>query len=61
MGLPFRGSQFTGVDASVLPQQQSARVVDDAIKAEFPPSETSPVYVAIAPAENQDKITLHIA
>jgi uncharacterized membrane protein YdfJ with MMPL/SSD domain len=49
MGLPFLRIAFTGVDASVLPEQQSARVVDDAIKAEFPPSETSPVYVAIAP------------
>ena len=49
MGLPFLRIEFTGVDASVLPEQQSARVVDDAIKAEFPPSETSPVYVAIAP------------
>ncbi len=49
MGLPFLRIEFTGVDASVLPEQQSARVVDDAIKAEFPPSEASPVYVAIAP------------
>jgi RND superfamily putative drug exporter len=49
MGLPFLRIEFTGVDASVLPKDQSARVVDDAIKAEFPPSETSPVYVAVAP------------
>lgn len=49
LGLPFLRIEFTGVDASVLPKQQSARVVDDAIKREFPPSETSPVYVAVDP------------
>jgi RND superfamily putative drug exporter len=49
MGLPFLRIDFTGVDASVLPRDQSARIVDDAIKAEFPPSETSPVYVAVEP------------
>ena len=30
----------------MLPKDQSARIVDDAIKTEFPPNETSPVYVA---------------
>ena len=56
MGLPFLRIEFTGVDASVLPSQQSARVVDDAIKAEFPPSETSPVYVAIAPGTPEAQV-----
>ena len=37
LGLPFTGIRFTGVDASVLPRTQSARVVDDALKTEFPP------------------------
>ncbi|HYH88930.1 MAG TPA: efflux RND transporter permease subunit, partial [Solirubrobacteraceae bacterium] len=46
LGLPFLGVKFTGVDASVLPRDQSARVVDDAIEQEFPPSRTSPIYVA---------------
>jgi uncharacterized membrane protein YdfJ with MMPL/SSD domain len=49
LGAPFLGIRFTGVDASVLPQDRTARIVDDAIKADFPPSETSPVYVAAAP------------
>ena len=46
MGLPFLRIDFTGVDASVLPQERSARVVDDALEAEFPPGRTTPVYVA---------------
>ena len=45
MGLPFLRVVFTGVDASVLPHEQSARVVDDAIHTEFPPGPTSPMLV----------------
>ena len=46
MGLPFLGIKFTGVDAGVLPRDQSARVVNDALQTEFPPNRTSPVYIA---------------
>jgi uncharacterized membrane protein YdfJ with MMPL/SSD domain len=46
IGLPFTGIRFTGVDASVLPTSKSARVVDDALETEFPPSRASAVYVA---------------
>ena len=46
LGLPFTGIRFTGVDASVLPKDKSARVVDDALRTEFPPTEASPVFVA---------------
>ena len=51
MGLPFLRIEFTGVDASVLPQDRSARVVDDVLEREFPPGRTSPIYVA---AESED-------
>ncbi len=51
MGLPFTRIEFTGVDATVLPPEQSARAVDDALQAEFPPSETAPVYVVLARGE----------
>ena len=54
MGLPFLRIDFTGVDASVLPQERSARVVDDALEAEFPPGRTTPVYVA-ARAGDEDE------
>jgi len=47
LGLPFLRIEFTGVDASVLPHERSARVVDDALRSEFPPSESSPVYVSV--------------
>jgi RND superfamily putative drug exporter len=46
LGIPFLGVKFTGVDASVLPSDRSARVVDDAIERDFPPSRTSPIYIA---------------
>jgi RND superfamily putative drug exporter len=44
-GLPFLGIQFTGVDAGLLPETASARVVDDALKTEFDADRTSPAYV----------------
>ena len=45
MGLPFLRIHFTGVDASVLPTERPARVVDDVLTREFPPGPTSPVTV----------------
>jgi RND superfamily putative drug exporter len=48
MGIPFLGIKFTDVDASVLPRDHSARVVDDAIKKEFPSDVTSPIGVVVA-------------
>jgi uncharacterized membrane protein YdfJ with MMPL/SSD domain len=47
LGLPFAHIRWTGVDAGVLPRERSARVVDDALRADFPPSESTPVYVAV--------------
>jgi RND superfamily putative drug exporter len=47
LGLPFFSVKFTGVDASVLPETASARQVDDVLRAEFPPSNTSPIYIAV--------------
>jgi RND superfamily putative drug exporter len=51
MGLPFLRIEFTGVDASVLPQERSARVVDDALRTEFPPGPTSPATVVAGVGE----------
>jgi putative drug exporter of the RND superfamily len=45
MGLPFLRIDFTGVDARVLPTDRSARVVQDALDAEFPPGRSAPIYV----------------
>jgi uncharacterized membrane protein YdfJ with MMPL/SSD domain len=46
LGLPFLGIKFISIDASVLPDSASARQVDVALKRDFPPGRTSPVYVA---------------
>jgi RND superfamily putative drug exporter len=51
LGLPFLRIEFTGVDASVLPPERSARAVDDAIRADFPPGPTSPVLVVAGAGE----------
>jgi len=51
LGLPFLRVEFTGVDASVLPQSASARQVSDALAFEFPSDRTSPIYLVVeAPA-----------
>ena len=60
LGLPFLRIEFTGVDASVLPTERSARVVDDALSTEFPPNRTSPVYVAVrAPADREADVAAY--
>jgi RND superfamily putative drug exporter len=57
LGLPFLRIAFTGVDAGVLPREQSARVVDDALRNDFPPSESSPVYAFVrAPRDAQSRV-----
>jgi RND superfamily putative drug exporter len=48
VGIPFLGIKFTGVDASVLPKDLSARQVSDALGTRFPPSRTSPIYLAVS-------------
>ncbi len=54
LGSPFAGIRFTGVDANVLPPEQSARMVSDALGSKFPPNRTSPVFVAAqAPASGR--------
>jgi uncharacterized membrane protein YdfJ with MMPL/SSD domain len=44
-GLPFLGIKFTGADASILPKDQPARIVDDALKSDFPPGGSDPTIV----------------
>jgi uncharacterized membrane protein YdfJ with MMPL/SSD domain len=54
VGIPFLGVNFTGVDSRVLPTDLSVRSVDDALRSEFPPDDTSPVVVAArAPASER--------
>jgi RND superfamily putative drug exporter len=57
LGLPFTQIRFTGVDAQVLGPSHSARVVDDALRTEFPPNRTSPILVAVrAPAQAEPEV-----
>ena len=51
LGLPFLRIEFTGVDASVLPTERSARVVEDALATEFPPGRTAPIVVVAGAGE----------
>ncbi len=42
LGIPFFSIEFTSVDAQVLPEDTSARQVDDQLRADFPPFHDSP-------------------
>ena len=56
-GLPFLRIEFTGVDASVLPSGSSAKIVDSALRTDFPPGPTSPLHAAItAPRSSGDEV-----
>jgi uncharacterized membrane protein YdfJ with MMPL/SSD domain len=46
LGVPFLGIKFTSVDATVLPESASARVVFETIDRDYPPGRTDPIYVA---------------
>ncbi len=52
LGLPFLGVKFTGVDATVLPDSASAKVVDSTLRAEFEGAESTPIVVAIDAPES---------
>lgn len=52
IGAPFLNVSFTGVDSSVLPEDASARVVDDTLRTEFTGADSSPVLVAVAADES---------
>jgi uncharacterized membrane protein YdfJ with MMPL/SSD domain len=45
-GLPVLNVKWTGIDATVLPKDESAFQVDAAIKSDFPESRVSPIFVA---------------
>jgi uncharacterized membrane protein YdfJ with MMPL/SSD domain len=47
LGVPFLGIQFNSVDAGVLPDEASARQVQDSLDRDFPSARTDPIYVAV--------------
>ncbi len=47
LGIPFLSMRFTGIDAGVLPPGASSRVVDEALRRDFTPAFTSPVFAVV--------------
>ncbi len=57
LGAPFLGVKFTGVDATVLPDSASARMVDTMLRTEFVGAESGPIIVAVeAPEADAAKV-----
>ncbi len=54
LGIPFWSIEFTSVDAQVLPQDKSARQVDDTLRADFPPFRDAPIDVLVTGADRAD-------
>ena len=47
LSIPFYSMKFTSVDAQVLPEDASARQVDDVLRTEFPPFRDSPIRLLV--------------
>ena len=47
LGIPFYGIKFTWVDAQILPSDQTARQVDNVLRADFPPFRDAPIRVLV--------------
>jgi RND superfamily putative drug exporter len=47
LGLPFLHIRFTGVDATVLPAQASSRIVEEALRRDFPPQARVTAYALV--------------
>jgi RND superfamily putative drug exporter len=61
LGIPFLGIKFTTVDATVLPKDKPARMVDTALRTEFPPNRTDPVILAVnAPAAEAGQVAVRV-
>ncbi len=55
LGIPFLSIEFTSVDAQVLPEEASARQVDDVMRSEFPPFRDTPITLAVTGGESEAK------
>jgi uncharacterized membrane protein YdfJ with MMPL/SSD domain len=54
LGIPFWSIQFTSVDAQVLPQERTARQVDNVLRADFPPFRDTPIDVLVSGADRTE-------
>ncbi len=53
LGTPFLGVKFTGVDATVLPEDASARMVDTTLRTEFTGAESGPIIIAVSATDSE--------
>jgi uncharacterized membrane protein YdfJ with MMPL/SSD domain len=51
LGIPALGIKFTSVDATVLPSNEPARQVSQALTDDFPPGRTAPLIVAASTSD----------
>jgi uncharacterized membrane protein YdfJ with MMPL/SSD domain len=56
LGIPFWSIEFSSVDAQVLPKDQSARQVDDVLRADFPPYRDTPIDVVVNGAADRAEL-----
>jgi len=54
MGIPFLQIKFTSPDPQILPEDRSARQVDNVLRADFPPNRDTPIRVVLASTEQGD-------
>ena len=47
LGIPFLSIKFTSPDAQILPEERSARQVDNVLRAEFPRFRDTPIRVVV--------------
>ena len=47
LGIPFLQIKFTFPDAQILPEERSARQVDNVLRAEFPPNRDTPIRLLV--------------
>jgi uncharacterized membrane protein YdfJ with MMPL/SSD domain len=47
LGIPFLSIKFTWVDAQILPENLSARQVDNVLRSDFPPFRDSPIRILV--------------
>ena len=52
--IPFLGIKFTSPDAQILPEERSARQVDNVLRADFPPNRDTPIRVVLASTQPDD-------
>jgi uncharacterized membrane protein YdfJ with MMPL/SSD domain len=51
-GTPFLRIEFTGVDASVLPDSAEAKQVDTALRSDFRPGRAAPLHIAVGAGQS---------